>query len=411
MNEVGKSLLRLLEARRHILITTFEVDLQVCTVSMESQDTDCLCLTNEGGDDSITMAVVEKAINCNTSPGPSSTISFDSEMPADVKKAFCPDLSQFLGNLFRVDYAHHVVFDCTNDKEASKYHAEWLSAGVHVVTANNTGLSGTKELREAIDAAEPAHGKLSAKYLREVTVGGGLPVINTLRMLLSSGDKIRRVDGIFSVSMSYIMFRIFPPPKSAECGRFDEKMTGGVFRGDIALSPGVSLDKACSFSQAFEEAVSLGLMENDPVHDVGNEYSARVMMVLAKELGFERNLSMEDIQARSDKLAESLGGNLDEAIGQRVSAAAERDYVLRHIASIDVASQSVDIKIIEVPKNHVFAVTPPTCECVRFFTQRYQPYPLVMQGPAAGADCTSSALLAEVLSLMSSKIGPKSGSL
>jgi homoserine dehydrogenase len=193
-------------------------------------------------------------------------------------------------------------------------------------------------------------------------------------------------------------------------------MTKGAFRGDISAN---SIGTSCSFSQAVKEAVSLGLTEKDPTHDLGNEYTARVMMVLAKELGLDRNVSMEKILSRSEKITEIPYGEkgdyrvfeakVDKEIKERVSALAQRGLVLRHVASIDVASQSIDVKIVEVPSNHVFALTPPTCECVRFFTDRYQPYPLVVQGPAAGADCTSSALLAEVLSLMSNKIGPRSG--
>ena len=150
----------------------------------------------------------------------------------------------------------------------------------------------------------------------------------------------------------------------------------------------------------------MSLTEANPEHDLSNEYTARMMMVLAKELGFDTSISLDDIMNRSEKLIEN-----DEVVRQRVVAAAEKGCVVRHVASLDVSTQSMEIKLMEVPNNHVFAVTPPTSACVRFFTHRYQQYPLVIQGPAAGADCTSSALLAEVLSLMSNKIGPKAGAL
>ncbi len=139
---------------------------------------------------------------------------------------------------------------------------------------------------------------------------------------------------------------------SARCGLFDEETTKGAFPGDFSPSPGESFDTACPFSQAVKEAVSLGLTEIDPTHDLENEYTARVMMVLAKELGLDRNVSMGEIQARSDKLAEIpdgetrdyklFEGETDKKISERVSAAAERGCVLRHVASIDVATQSID---------------------------------------------------------------------
>ena len=102
-------------------------------------------------------------------------------------------------------------------------------------------------------------------------------------------------------------------------------------------------------------------------------------------------------------------GSIDEQVKARVQAASEKGCVLRHVGSVDVKTGLLEIKIAEVPYNHVFATTPPTVECVRFFTHRFQHYPLVVQGPSAGMDCTSSALLAELLSMMRSKVGPKSG--
>jgi aspartokinase/homoserine dehydrogenase 1 len=142
-------------------------------------------------------------------------------------------------------------------------------------------------------------------------------------------------------------------------------------------------------------------------------------MVLAKELGLDRNMSYDEIQRKSDVIAtipdveerdyRMFEGATDEQIKERARLASEKGCVLRHVASVDVASQSIDIRILEVPKNHDFAIAPPSSACVRLYTQRYQPYPLLIAGPAAGADCTSSALLAELLNLMSTKIGPTSG--
>ena len=321
--------------------------------------------------------------------------------------------------LVREDCAHHVIFDCTNDAEASEFHPQWLAAGVHVVTANNMGLSGPKSLRDAIQLASTRLGKLSAQYLSEVTVAGGLPVISTIRTLLASGDKIRRADGIFSLSLSYILYRISPPNESDKCGAFDDKMTNGAFKGDISLA-GRPMGTPCLFSQAVKEAVELDLTEKDPTLDLSNEYTSRVMMALAKELGLDKNASFAEIQRNSAIIAESptdvevrdyrmFEGTIDEQINERVRIAREKGCVLRHIASIDVASQDIKIEIVEVPKNHDFARAPPASACVRLFTQRYQHYPLMIVGPAAGADCTSSALLAELLRLMSTKIGPTSG--
>jgi aspartokinase/homoserine dehydrogenase 1 len=421
-NPLGESLLRLLESQRQRLWTSFEIDLQVCAVAMDSHDTDIFQLKNHNGDDSINLGAL-RAARKPSSSSESSKISFETNTTVggdlELVGSSNNDLGKLFDSLVREDCAHHVIFDCTDDVEASRFHPSWLCQGIHVVTANITGISGSKEISDEILAAEKARGKLSAQYLREVTVCGGLPVISTIRTLLNSGDKIRRVDGIVSVAMSYIMFRISPPPGIARSGEFDKECTNGAFDGDIIGGKGMG--EACSFSQAVKEAMSMDLMEKDLSLDLGNDYASCVLMVLAKELGVGHNLTHNEIRERSETIVDlpvggehisdhhAFEGTIDEMVRSRVKAASDNGCVLRHVGSVDVATGSLEIKIAEVPHNHVFATTPPTVECVRFFTHRYQHYPLVVQGPSAGMDCTSSALLAELLSMMRSKVGPKSG--
>lgn len=418
MQNLGMSLLKLLEIQRRKIWLSFDIDLQVCVVSMCSSNTDIIQLKNQNGSDSINLSSLREILNPSVS-NDQLRVSFANKTGGDLVDldiASHNDLLQIGNFLKREDCAHHVLFDCTSDVESSRFHPSWLLQGFHIVTANNTGISGSKEIRDQIFAAETVRGKLSAQYLREVCVCGGLPIISTIRRLLNSGDKIRRVDGVFSVALSYIMFRISPPPKISLNGEFDEKCTRGVFKGDIAVE---TMGEVCSFSQAVKEAIEMGLTEKDLSLDVGNDYASCVLMVLAKELGLNRDVTYKEIQERSEKLVDLpdgevidqyiSNGSVDNDMRKRVEDAAQRGCVLRHVGSVDVSTQSVDIQILEVPNSHTFATSPPCCECVRFFTHRYQPYPLVISGPSAGMDSTSSALLAELLSMMRSKVGTKTG--
>jgi len=397
--ELGQSLLQLLEEKRAHLRQTFELDLQVVAVLPTSESESIWCLEKDvdGGSDSITIE------------------SLQEKSQGDKAVQEAGGLDVLLSRLVRNECTNHVIFDCTNDEAAGKFHAAWLRAGVDVVTANNTGLSGPKEQRDAISRAEKALGKQSAKYLREVTVGGGLPIINTARTLLETGDKIRRIDGILSVSLSFIMFRISPPSNIKQCSEYDEASSNGAFRGDM-LAPNSDIGETCSFSQAVQEATALGLMEDDPTKDMNNEYTARVLMILARELGVH-NFETIDIQNQSDSLLledESILNitlEMDTRIATRVSGAKSRGCVLRQVCSVDIAQGTVAIKLQEIPDQHIFAVTPPSCECVRFFTHRHMKYPLIVQGPSAGAASTASALLADLLSLMRGKAAPRATAL
>jgi aspartokinase/homoserine dehydrogenase 1 len=399
MNDLGHSLLKLLDNQRAFLKKNFGLDLQVCVILPNTDERDLIVLKNNlsDSDDSIDYATIQARLG-------------------DMAVKARGGLEAVLTHLFREEATNHVLFDCTNDEEAGRFHSYWLKAGIDVVTANNTGLSGPKAQRHEIRKAEKVLGKKSAEYMREVTVGGGLPVISTMRQLLNSGDRIRRIDGIFSTSLSYIMFRVSPPPHYTLTGTFDEELTQGrYFHGSHKL------DVPCSFSQAIKEAIELGLMEEDPTKDLNNEYTARILMVVACELGLDDDWETEKIHNSSDKIVETilhsdgkilnyldLPPALDEKMKARVDSARAKGNVLRHISSVDVKTKQVTIQLMEVPEHHVFACTPPSCEIVRFFTQRHKTYPLVVQGPSAGADSTASALVAELLNAMRGKVNPRS---
>ena len=201
------------------------------------------------------------------------------------------------------------------------------------------------------------------------------------------------------------MFRISPPPNVSACSQFDVAFSNGIFQGDMKTPSNAFVGEACTFSQAVREAIQLGLTEEDPTLDLNHEYAARVLMSLARELNMDHDNETDHIKMDSDVLVDiqdsldfnNIPPHIDALVQKRVDAAKANDCVLRSIASIDVQSKRIKIRIVEVPNHHTFAVSPPGCSCVRFFTKRHDPYPLIIQGPSAGADSTASALLAELL--------------
>ena len=415
MNDVGDSLLKLLESQRSRLRDEFEIDLQVRAVADSGSKSDLITL-----DDKYTDSITIQAYNAATGGAlllgapASSSVAFDSSRTKETLTAVQSGGIAAISDYVKSDdIPHSIIFDCTADESVGIKHAEWLGAGIHVISANNFPLSGSKEIRQAIRSAETAYGKQSAQYLREVTVGGGLPIISTLRDLLNSGDSIRRVDGILSVSWSYIMHRIAPPSGASNIVDFDEESTCGAYSPRHSMSP-KSHGDPCSFSAAVKEAIGLGLMEEDPMKDLSYEYTARCLMVLAIELGVDKDLDVERIldanqsAAERNRTFEEIAPSLDVHMADRVAQAAAQGCVPRHVSSIDVKSGDIDITIADVPSSHIFATTPPSNECVRFFTARHRRFPLIVQGPSAGVDSTASALLAELLHLMRRKVGPKS---
>ncbi|GKY91973.1 hypothetical protein MPSEU_000168900 [Mayamaea pseudoterrestris] len=420
MGELGASFLKLLEAQRNKIRSTFDIDVQVVAVLDSSRSDSIIALKHDTDfrSDSVTIGTHGRLSSGIVAD--STRTAFLDEKDTTILKP--GGIDSLLATLYKSEYPSHIIFDCTNDEVAGQYHAQWLEAGIDVVTANNTALSGTKEQRIALKAAEKALGKQSAKYLQNVTVAGGLPVLSTLRSLLNSGDKVLRIDGIFSIMLSYVLYRISPPPNVSQCSEFEQFFSNGAFTGDISMPTATNFDVSCSLSQAIKEAIALGLTEEDPTTDLNNEYCSRVLMVLARELGMDDDNETKAIQQESDMIFDvegsGLSGNdfvnkgvpadIDRVSFERVDAARSRGCVLRQISSVDVKDKHIAIKIVEVPSNHIFAVTPPSCTCVRFFTERHKSYPLIIQGPSAGADSTASALLAELLQRTRNKSSPRS---
>lgn len=78
------------------------------------------------------------------------------------------------------------VVDNTSSDDVAALYPAFLNGGLSVVTPNKKAYSSSLELYQKIIAASEATG---AKFLNEATVGAGLPIIQTLKDLVQTGDK------------------------------------------------------------------------------------------------------------------------------------------------------------------------------------------------------------------------------
>lgn len=111
-----------------------------------------------------------------------------------------------------------VLVDCTSDERVASFYPEWLRQGFHVVTPNKKAFSGSLSLYKEILAASQKHNRFC---YHESTVGAGLPVVETLKALVQTGDKITKVEGIFSGTLSYL-FNNFSSTSSKERVAFSD---------------------------------------------------------------------------------------------------------------------------------------------------------------------------------------------
>ncbi|HEY9110560.1 MAG TPA: homoserine dehydrogenase [Rhodanobacteraceae bacterium] len=262
-----------------------------------------------------------------------------------------------------------VVIDATASAELAQRHPEWLAHGCHVVTANKALAGGELNGWRVLQAA-CAHG---VRYGDSATVGAGLPALSTVRRLHVCGDKLTRIEGVFSGSFSYLF------------NHYDGRQP---------------------FSILLREACALGYTEPDPRADLSGEDVARKLLILARAAGFPldradvevENLVPEPLRELSrDAFLERLC-ELDAAIAARHAAAVSRDCVLRYLAHFEAEGRA-RVALAEVPVSHPSAHLLGADNLFAFSTSRYQQRPLVIQGAGAGPEVTAQALLGDVLAL------------
>ena len=106
-----------------------------------------------------------------------------------------------------------VLIDCTSSKAIAELYPHVLSRGISVATPSKKAFSGDlalwESLRPFFTYTSPARGIVA----HESSVGAGLPVISTLAALVGTGDRVARIEGVFSGTLSYL-FNTFSPSEA-----------------------------------------------------------------------------------------------------------------------------------------------------------------------------------------------------
>lgn len=262
-----------------------------------------------------------------------------------------------------------VVIDATDSVELAKRHPEWLSHGCHVVTANKALAGGALDGWRALLAACAQ----DVRYGDSATVGAGLPALATLRRLRACGDRVERIEGVFSGSLSYLF------------NHYDGRQP---------------------FSTLLREAWALGYTEPDPRADLAGEDVARKLLILARAADHPLDRTDIDVEnllpkpLREIPLDEFVGrlDELDAAVAVRHAAATARGCTLRHLARFDGDGRA-SVRLADVPASHPAAHLRGADNLFAFTTSRYRQRPLVIQGAGAGPEVTAQALLGDVLAL------------
>lgn len=261
-----------------------------------------------------------------------------------------------------------VVVDVTSDNTSSVLETA-AKQGFDVVLANKKPLADGWESYERLVAACTAGGR---RLRYEATVGAGLPIIDTYRKLAETGDRVLKIHGCVSGTLTFVLSEI-------TAGR--------------------------PFSQAVRDAMTRGYAEPDPRDDLSGRDAARKGLILARMLGYRgpaaaaddlvpapyRHLPLDEFLVRLPEL--------DEMWRDRASAAATRQKVLRYVVS--ATNRSVSVGLREVSAATPIGAARGTQNIVTFQSRRYRDEPLVISGPGAGPQVTAAGILNDICSLTS----------
>jgi len=159
------------------------------------------------------------------------------------------------------------------------------------------------------------------------------------------------------------------------------------------------------FSDLELEAHRLDLTEPDPRDGLSGEDVRRKILIVARAAGL--GIASGEVAVRSllpgrptqppsvEALANS--GELDAVIAERLGLARASDSTLQFAARLSDERARVGLKIMPVgdPRSSGRG----TDNRVAIWSDRYRDQPLIFQGPAAGAEVTTPALLDDALKL------------
>lgn len=281
------------------------------------------------------------------------------------------DINEILRRFKEFEFTNIALVDCTASSEIVDAYEDIVNANMHIITPNKkANVLPIRRYRRLMELLQ----KRQKKFLYEANIGAGLPIISTLKDLIASGDRIQKIEGIFSGTLSYLF---------------------NNFTGERP------------FSELVREAHTLGYTEPDPREDLSGADVARKLLILARQLGMEmelRDIEVESLVPRS--LRRLPFGNdfynhyarYDSRLASRLEEAKRKNAVLRYIATLDGNKAYAGPQ--EIPFTHPFASLQGSDNVIAFTTDRYSQTPLVVRGPGAGADVTAMGVFSDLLKLL-----------
>ena len=278
------------------------------------------------------------------------------------------DKELFFEKVKAMNLRNSIFVDNTANEVIAMSYANYLKNSISVVTCNKVASSSAYENYAELKQLSREY---NAPFLFETNVGAGLPIIDTLKNLIASGDKVTKIQAVLSGSLNFVF------------NNFDENH---------------------EFVDVVKQAQEEGYTEPDPKIDLSGIDVMRKILILARESGYQ--LELDDIQNQSFLPEECLQTKTVEDFfkslathknhfNQLFESAKQHNSRLKYVAQFDNGKASVGLE--EIPQQHPFYNLEGKDNIVLFYTERYVEQPLIIKGAGAGADVTASGIFADII--------------
>lgn len=278
------------------------------------------------------------------------------------------DINAFFEHAKGLNLRNSIFVDNTANDGIAYGYERYLNNNIGVVTCNKIACADSLENYMSLKRSSRKYG---SPFLFETNVGAGLPIIDTLNNLISSGDQVVKIQAVLSGSLNFV---------------FNNFKEGTLFR-DVVV-------------QAQKE----GYTEPDPKIDLSGIDVARKILILARESGLK--IELKDIENApflpkacldtpdNETFFDSLIDHKDH-FEKLLDDARSKNARLKYVAQLENGAAKVGLQ--EIPEGHDFYNLEGSDNIILFYTNRYTEQPLIVKGAGAGAEVTASGIFADII--------------
>jgi homoserine dehydrogenase len=227
-----------------------------------------------------------------------------------------------------------------------------LTLKKHVVTANKALIATHGEELESLASQN------GVKLMYEASVGGGIPIINTIRENLIVNE-FEEINGIINGTTNYIL----------------TQMT----------------ERGLEFDQAVKEAQNLGFAEIDPSSDVDGDDAAFKLSILSS-IAFGQRMDIKDIPKEG----------ITKISSEDIKYAGELGYKIKLLATAQKNNDEIELRVHPslIPTGHPLTTVKNEFNAV--FIKGNVTGEVMLYGKGAGSLPTGSAVMADIIALTQS---------